>query len=400
MFFEKLPLDNQTVLVRVDYNVPVVDGKITDPRRIDLTLKTLNYLLLKNCKVILFSHMARPKTLADQANHSLSIVSEYLNQRLDAPIKFINTSYGQVVKTAVQNLNHGEILMLENTRFNDITENQESVPSPKLAKFWASLAKYFVFEAFATAHRVHTSTFTVLDYFPKTHIGYGYLVANEMTVYQKLLRSKIKPFVVIIGGSKPLSKIPLIAKIAKWVDRVIVCGALAYPFLKIKGYQIGKNPTSNEAEKLAAQVLRKFDEKIVLPFDFQTTKSFADDHPVLKTISDLEADDMCLDCGPKSALLFKNTCQNAQMIFWNGPPGVFERQAYSKGTIKILEFLAELSNNNAEVIIGGGDSAAATYQFGFLNVGFIHVSTGGGASLVLLQKEPLPVLKTFFQLEV
>lgn len=392
MFIEDLAIAKHTVLVRVDYNVPVVDGKITDPRRIDLTFPTINYLLEKNCKIILFSHLGRPQTINDQKVMSLQIVSEYLNQKLSAPVFFCQKNVGPETKKAVHKLNHGEILLLENTRFNDITAEKESIPSLKLAKFWASLADFYLFDAFATAHRLHTSTFTTLNLFPKRKRGYGYLVKKELAAYRRFFDLKARPFVVIIGGGKPDSKLPLIAKIARWVDKIIVCGALAYPFLKIQGFQMGKNSTNLSVEKAAQKIYQKYHKKLVFPLDFQTTKKFSSDQAELKRLGQLQADDLCLDCGPNSLTRFYEVCKSAQAIFWNGPPGVFEREVYADGTKGIMHFLADLAQHNSEIVLGGGDSASAASQFGYLNAGFSHISTGGGASLILIQKEDLPVL--------
>ncbi len=392
MFIEDLPLAKHTVLVRVDYNVPLVDGKITDSRRIDLTLETINYLLTQNCKIILFSHLGRPSSVADHKRMSLQVVSEYLNSKVNAPVFFCQASVGNEVRKAVQNLHHGEVLLLENTRFNDLTIDQESVPSLKLAKFWASLADFYLFDAFATAHRLHTSTLTTLNLFPANRRGYGYLVQRELAAYRRFFNLKARPFVVIIGGGKPESKLPLIAKIAQWVDKIIVCGALAYPFLKAQGFKVGKNSRNLLVEKKAQQIFAKHADKLVFPLDFQTTKQFTSDEATVKRLGQLKADDLCLDCGPKSLVLFQATCQSAQAIFWNGPPGVFERAAYAKGTKGMMAFLADLANHNIEIVLGGGDSASAAAQFGYLTAGFSHISTGGGASLVLIQKENLPVL--------
>ena len=392
MFIEELRLVNKTVLVRVDYNVPIVDGKITDPRRIDLTLETLNYLLAQNCKIILFSHLGRPKSPADIPALSLQIVAEYLNDKVAVPVHFCPASVGTSVVKAVKSLKQQEILVLENTRFNDWKGEQESVPSKQLAHFWASLADFYLFDAFATAHRLHTSTLTTLKAFPARQRGYGYLVKKELDAYRKFLFPAPRPFVVIIGGGKPESKLPMIAKLAQWVDKIIVCGALAYPFLRVKGFKMGKNSPSPSAEAFAAKILKQHQKKLVFPVDFLTTSTFSSDEARLKRIGQLSGEELCLDCGPKSILLFQTVCATAQAIFWNGPPGVFERPAYAEGTKAILAFLAQLAQKNVEVVVGGGDSAAAASQFGYLNAGFKHISTGGGASLVLVQKQFLPLL--------
>ena len=392
MFIEDLPLQNQTVLLRVDFNVPLQDQQITDSRRIDLTLPTIRYLLDKQCRVVLLSHLGRPQNTHDCQTMSLAPVCEYLNKKLQASVKFLSDSYGTNVQVAVQNLTPGSLLILENTRFNDLTKFKESIPSPHLAQFWANLADFYVYDAFATAHRRHTSTFTILDYFPATKTGYGYLVRQELKAYQAFLQKPRRPFVAIIGGGKPASKIPLIAQIATWVDKILICGALSYPFLKVLGYEVGKNFADRAVCKLAATVIRKYRAKIVLPDDFATTKSFMQDQFILKSAIEIAPDDLCLDCGPATLAKFATVCQGAQAIFWNGPPGVFEHQPFAFGTKGILALLTELVPQNVAVFLGGGDSAAAAAQFGYLGAGFTHISTGGGAGLMLLQKKPLPVL--------
>lgn len=391
-----LNLVKKKVLLRVDYNVPISKGKVTNDYRILKSLPTLKFLLAQKTKIILLSHLGRPKTFADVTKMSLKPVFYHLKTLLpQIEIFFLANNFTSSTKKFIQKMPESSIVILENTRFQDLnTANKESNNDSQLASFWASLADVYVFDAFATAHRQHASTIGVLKYFSPSSVYLGFLMKEELKKFQIFLAKKNSPFTVIVGGGKPESKLPLLAKILPQTDHLIVCGALTYTFWKAKGYEIGNNPVALQYLNEVKNWLKIYSDKIFLSFDFATTKVFADLVPVFKDVANLAKDDLCLDAGPKTLNHIKKILNISKTVVWNGPPGVFEWNNFENGTRVIMKNLVSL-DVKTKVILGGGDSVAAAKQFQIDYQQFNHVSTGGGAFLLLLATKKLPVIEAF-----
>lgn len=382
---EDLNVSGKKVLVRVDFNVPMQDGVITDDNRIRQALPTIQYLLDENGKVILFSHLGRVKTEADKATNSLAPAAARLSELLGKPVKFVPVTRGKELEDAIASLQDGEALMFENTRFEDLDGNKESKNNPELGAYWASLGDVFVNDAFGTAHRAHASNVGIA-----THLdsAAGFLVEKELRYIGGAVDNPERPFVAILGGAKVSDKIGVIENLLAKADKILIGGGMAYTFMKSQGHKIGTSICEDDKLELAKSLLAKANGKIILPIDIVVAKEFsATAENRVTTYGDIHDDEMGLDVGPKTIELFKKELKGAKTVVWNGPLGVFEFEAFAKGTKAICEILATLPN--AKTIIGGGDSAAAAIQMGFEKQ-FTHISTGGGASLEYLEGKPLP----------
>ncbi len=379
-----IKINSKKVLVRVDFNVPIKAGKITDDNRINAALPTLKFLLENNAQVILLSHLGRIKSENDKKELSLKPVAIDLSKKLGINVKFVPNTRGKEVENAVKSLKNGEIVLLENTRFEDLEGKKESKNNPELGKYWASLGEVFVNDAFGTAHRAHASNAGIASNVKESCVGL--LVQKELEMLSKGINNPKKPFVAIIGGAKVSDKIAVIDNLLKKADKVIIGGGMAFTFFAAKGIKIGNSLLESDKIALAKEYLTKGSKKIVLPIDSAISKEFKNNKPEFTDNAEVKDGYLGLDIGPKSIELFKNTLQGAKTVVWNGPMGVFEMSNYSKGTIAVCEAISNLKD--AFTIIGGGDSAAAAISLGYQNK-FTHISTGGGASLEFMEGKVL-----------
>ena len=379
-------LKGKVVLMRVDFNVPMKDGKITDENRIVQALPTIKYALDQDAKLVLFSHLGRVKTEEDKATNSLAPVAKRLAELLGQPVNFIPETRGEKLEKAVKALKNKEIVMFENTRFEDIDGKKESKNDPELGAYWASLGDIFVNDAFGTAHRAHASNAGIAANI-KTTVA-GFLMEKEINFIGGAVDNPVRPFVAILGGAKVSDKISVIENLINKADKILICGAMAYTFYKALGYEVGTSKCELDFVDFAKGLLDKAQGKLVLPVDTVVAPEFAEDAPSTVVDSNkIPADQMGMDIGPKTLELFKNELVGAKTVVWNGPAGVFEFDKFAKGTNGICTILANLEG--ATTIIGGGDSAAAAIKLGFADK-FTHISTGGGASLEYLEGKALP----------
>ena len=374
-------LYNKKVIIRVDFNVPMKDNKILDDNRILSSLKTINYAREHGAKIILLSHMGRIKEEKDKIKNSLLPVSKRLGELLGEKIKFVSCTKGKELEDVINNMNIGDIVLLENTRFEDLDGKKESNNDSSLGKYWSTLGDLFINDAFATSHRAHASNVGIATHLPS---GVGFLIEKELDNF-KILEIPKSPYIVILGGAKVSDKIGVIENLVKVCDYILIGGGMAYTFLKAKGYNIGASLLDNNSIDFCKVMLNKYNEKIVLPVDSIVSKEFGKDFK-LKMNEEFELDDIGLDIGSKTIEMFKNILKKSNTVVWNGPLGYSELDIYSNGTKEILE---ELSKDNKIVIIGGGDTASAAINFGYKDK-FTHISTGGGASLELLEGKKLP----------
>lgn len=375
-----LQLKDKKVLIRVDFNVPLKDGKITNDNRIVAALDTINYVIDNGGKVILFSHLGRVKTEEDKADKTLKPVAERLSELLDKEVIFADATRGDVLEEKINALGSGEVLLVQNTRF----EKGETKNDEELGKYWASLGDIYINDAFGTAHRAHASNVGIAQHLDSAP---GFLLQKEIDFIGGAVSDPKRPLVAILGGAKVSDKIGVIENLIKTADKILIGGGMMFTFLKAQGKNIGKSLVEEDKVELAKSLLEKAEGKIVLPVDTVVAKEFKNDTE-FRTVSvnDIEEDEMGLDIGAKSVEEFKAILADAKTVVWNGPMGVFEMENFAKGTIGICEALAAI---DAITIIGGGDSAAAAMQLGFEDK-FSHISTGGGASLEYLEGKLLP----------
>ena len=383
-----LNVNDKKVLMRVDFNVPMKDGKITNDNRIVAALPTIKYVLENGGKVIAFSHLGKVKTEEDLAKKSLKVVAERLAEHLGQTVKFVPATRGAELEAAVAELKDGEIMMFENTRFEDLDGKKESKNDPELGKYWASLGDLFVNDAFGTAHRAHASNVGIAANIGEGKTAAGFLMEKEIKFIGGAVDSPERPLVAILGGAKVSDKIGVIENLLVKADKVLVGGAMMFTFLRALGKNTGTSLVEEDKIDLAKDLLAKANGKLVLPIDAVVAKEFNNDAPH-KTVSvdEIPADEMGLDVGAGTVELFAKEINGAKTVVWNGPMGVFEMPNYAKGTIGVCEAIANLQN--ATTIIGGGDSAAAAISLGYADK-FTHISTGGGASLEYLEGKKLP----------
>ncbi|WP_343214947.1 phosphoglycerate kinase [Desulfurobacterium sp.] len=376
-------LKGKKVFVRVDFNVPIDNGVIMNDKRIRAALPTINYLIDHGAKIILCSHLDRPK--GRDPRYTLKPVAERLARLLERSVKFIPDCVGEEVEDAVNSLSDGEVALLENVRFYpEETKNDEA-----FAKRLAKLADIYVNDAFGTAHRKHASTYGITK-FVKVAVA-GFLLHKEIEYLQKVLENPDRPFVLIIGGSKVSSKLQVIENLLKVVDKMLIGGGMAYTFLKAAGYEVGKSLVEDDFIETAKEIMKKADNnsvKLYIPVDSMNAKEFKENTEVkLTTFKEIPEDMMGLDIGPATTKLFEEAMADAKTIVWNGPMGVFEMEKFRFGTMEIGKLVA--SKKEALTIVGGGDSVAALELLG-LEHSVDHASTGGGAFLEFLAGKELP----------
>ena len=380
-----LQVEGKKVLVRVDFNVPLKDGVITDDNRIVQALPTIKYLIDHNAKVILFSHLGKVKSEEDKAKLSLRPVAERLSELLEKPVTFVPETRGEKLEAAINALNEGDVLLFENTRFEDLDGKKESKNDPELGKYWASLGDLFVNDAFGTAHRAHASNVGIAS---QLESAAGFLMEKEIKFIGGTVDNPERPFVAILGGAKVSDKIGVINSLLDKADKVLIGGGMAYTFFKAMGREVGLSLLELDRVELAKEIMEKAGDKLVLPIDNVVAKEFSNDAVATIVASDaIPADQEGLDIGPKTVELFASYLKDAKTVVWNGPMGVFELPNFAKGTIGVCEAIANLEG--ATTIIGGGDSAAAAISLGYADK-FTHISTGGGASLEYLEGKELP----------
>ena len=383
-------LKGKKVLVRVDFNVPVKDGVITNDNRITAALPTIKYILEQGGRAILFSHLGRVKEEADKEGKSLAPVAADLAAKLGQEVKFIpGVTRGAELEAAVNALEDGQVLLVENTRFEDVDGKKESKNDPELGKYWASLGDgIFVNDAFGTAHRAHASNVGISANVEKAVAGF--LLENEIAYIQEAVEAPERPFVAILGGSKVSDKIGVIENLLEKADKVLIGGGMTYTFFKAQGIEIGNSLVEEDKLDVAKALLEKSNGKLILPVDSKEANAFADYTEVKYTEGEaIDPGFLGLDIGPKSIAKFDEALTGAKTVVWNGPMGVFENPDFQAGTIGVMD--AIVKQPGVKSIIGGGDSAAAAINLGYADK-FSWISTGGGASMELLEGKELPGL--------
>ena len=383
-------LKGKNVLVRVDFNVPVKDGVITNDNRITAALPTIKYILEQGGRAILFSHLGRVKEEADKEGKSLAPVAADLAAKLGQEVKFIpGVTRGAELEAAVNALEDGQVLLVENTRFEDVDGKKESKNDPELGKYWASLGDgIFVNDAFGTAHRAHASNVGISANVDKAVAGF--LLENEIAYIKEAVETPERPFVAILGGSKVSDKIGVIENLLAKADKVLIGGGMTYTFYKAQGIEIGNSLVEEDKLDVAKALLEKSNGKLILPVDSKEANAFADYTEVKDTEGEaVDPGFLGLDIGPKSIAEFDKALTGAKTVVWNGPMGVFENPDFQAGTIGVMD--AIVKQPGVKSIIGGGDSAAAAINLGRADK-FSWISTGGGASMELLEGKELPGL--------
>ena len=369
-------LNDKKVIIRVDFNVPIKDGIIKDDTRNFESLKTIKYANDNNAKVILMSHLGRIKEEADKEKNTLLPVSIRLSELLKKTVKFVNKTRGEELEKAIESLKPSDVLLMENTRFEDLDGKKESGNDSELGKYWASLGDIYINDAFGTAHRAHASNVGIAS---NLESGIGFLIEKELNNLLPAVNNPEHPFTVILGGAKVSDKIGVIENLVNKADYILIGGGMAFTFLKASGVEIGSSLLDEDSIDFCKKMLKENKDKLILPIDVVTD---------LKEcfITDITNEEKGLDIGPKTVKLFKQYLDVSKTVIWNGPVGMFEDEKYSGGTKGICEILR---NIKAIKIAGGGDTASAIKQFGYDKI-FTHISTGGGASLELLEGKVLP----------
>ncbi len=375
-------LANKRVLVRVDFNVPIKNGVITDDKRIREALPTIQYLIEKKAKVILMSHLGRPKGI--QEDLRLDPIAKRLSELLGKKVKKLNDCIGEEVEREVENMKPGEIILLENLRFH----KEEEANDPEFAKKLARLGDIYVSDAFGTVHRAHASTAGVAQYLPSYA---GLLIKKEIEIMGSALEKPERPFICILGGAKVSDKIGVIENLLEKVDTLIIGGGMMFTFWKAQGFEIGKSILEEDKIEIAKKFIKTAEEKgvkLLLPDDAVVVKEISETAETkIKGKGEFEIDDIGVDIGPKSIEKFVKEIAQGKTIIWNGPMGIFEIDKFSEGTKEIAKAIA--NNKNCVSIVGGGDTASAISKLG-LEDKFTHISTGGGASLEFLEGKILP----------
>ena len=378
-----LNVENKKVIIRVDFNVPIKEGKIVDDTRIVGALPTIKHCLEQNAKVILLSHLGRVKEEADLSKNDLAPVAVRLEELLGKKVTFINKTRGEELENAVASMQPQDVVLVQNTRYEDLDGKKESKNDPELGAYWASLGDVFVNDAFGTIHRAHASNCGVAAHLPS---AFGFLIEKELTALS-LLDNPPHPFVVVLGGAKVADKIGVIENLVTKADKILIGGGMAFTFLKAEGIEIGKSLLDEENVEFCKNVLASHRDKIVLPVDTAVTNEYTNDEEYrVKSVNEISKDEMGLDIGPETKELFASYLKDASVAVWNGPLGVYEFSKYKKHTDELLDYIVK---NNIRAILGGGDIVAAASTAGYEDEVY-HASTGGGATLEYLEGKTLP----------
>lgn len=376
-------LEGKKVIIRVDFNVPIKDEEIQDDNRIKQSLETIKYALDHNAKIILLSHLGRVKTSDDKIKNTLEPVALRLSELLDKEIIFVTETRGELLETEINNMKNGDIILVENTRYEDLEGKKESGNDEELGAYWASLGDIFINDAFGTSHRSHASNVGIASHLPN---GIGFLIEKELNVIEKAIKNPKRPFTVILGGSKVSDKIGVIENLVNVADYILIGGGMAFTFLKALDINIGSSIVDEESIDFCKKILEKNKEKIILPIDVITSTSIEEPLNIRKIfIKDIKENEIGLDIGKQTIELFKEYIEKSNTIIWNGPVGKFETKEFSNGTKELCEIVKTVSTS----IIGGGDTASAVINLGYKD-SFTHISTGGGATLELLEGKKLP----------
>lgn len=376
---QDLDINGKTVVLRCDFNVPLKDGQVDDDSKIIKSLKTIKYIIENNAKVIILSHLGRIKSEHDKETNSLKVVADYLQLQLGKEVKFFNVTRDMNLKENIDSLPLGSIIMLENTRFEDIPSKLESSNDPELAKYWASLGDIFCLDAFGSAHRSHASTAGIGAYIPSC---LGFLMQEELDNLSYLINKPNRPFTIIMGGAKIDDKLKLIEALLPKCDYFLATGGIANSFLKALGFKVGQSLSTDDIEiinKLRIMMLNNKD-KIILPLDATVGITYDENYVKFKSIDDIGNDEIIYDIGSKTIEKYKMAIDRSKTVFVNGTCGLYENPKYANGTSQIFNIL---SMSQADVYIGGGDSVAAAKKLGF-EAKFKYMSSGGGATLEFL----------------
>lgn len=379
-------LENKKVLIRCDFNVPMKEGKIVDDTRIVAALPTIKYCLEQHAKVVLFSHLGRIKEESDLEKNNLAPVATRLEELLDKKVTFINKTRGEELETAIATMANQDIILVQNTRYEDLDGKKESKNDKELGAYWASLGDIFVNDAFGTIHRAHASNVGIASNLDSC---IGFLIEKELNALKEL-DNPAHPFIVVLGGAKVADKIGVIENLVKKADRILIGGGMAFTFLKAEGYQIGSSLLDEENIEFCKKIIEEYPDKIILPIDVAVTTEYTENEPYkVKDINEIDYNEMGLDIGPKTEKLFESYLKDAKIAVWNGPLGVYEFTKYKQGTDHLLQYVVD---NNIKIILGGGDIVAAASTSGYKDKVY-HASTGGGATLEYLEGKTLPGLE-------
>ena len=387
---EDYQLNNQRVIIRVDFNVPIRDGIIQDDTRIRASLKTIRYAIEHQAKVILLSHLGKVKDKDDCVKNNLKPVSVRLSELLGQKVIFSDVTRGQKLEELVSCMLPGEVLLIQNTRYEDVDGKKESSCDDELSRYWASLGDIFINDAYGTCHRAHASNVGIAKYLPN---GIGFLVQEEISKLDGIMNENTHPFIVMMGGAKVHDKIHVIENLIDKCDYLLIGGGMAYTFLKASGIKIGKSIVDEESLDFCQSILEKYSDKVVLPIDHVVACDADDRNHHIVFIGDTKSDEMGFDIGPQTVDLFCQYLKNSKRVIINGPMGFFEHKYYQNGTKSIYDFIV---SHHIETLIGGGDSASSVHQLSDEH-GFYHISTGGGATLEYLEGKVLPGIEVIHE---
>ena len=390
---EDYKLKGKRVIIRCDFNVPIENGEIKDNTRIRKSLRTIRYARKEGAKVILLSHLGRIKTEEDKIKNTLKPIADELTKLLRKKVTFIEETRGERLEKAVKDMKERDVILIENTRYEDLNNKAESTNDKELGKYWSKLGDIFINDAFGTIHRSHASNVGISS---NIKSGIGFLVAKEVKELEKLTVNPKKPYTIILGGSKVSDKINLIKNLAKKADYILIGGAMSFTFIKAAGFSVGASMCEKEEIPFCTEMLEKYPDKIILPIDIVTAKEIKDNTSAKERfLGEIEEDEIGLDIGKKTIEVFKQYIDESKTIFWNGPMGLFEIEKFSNGTKQLCKIISE---TKAYKIIGGGDTARAINEMGYAKK-MNHISTGGGASLAFLEGKKLEALETIDEKE-